>query len=302
VLASLLAQIDDPEGVPNLVALLETSDKDDPDGTIRFNALANLGALGDPRAEAGRSGSFRAGRIRPRAVAAIALQRIPGDAGLAALRAALEDPAFECARTPRWRSRPAAIRPAPPLERPSRAGRLREGARPRCREVRRGGPGQRGAGGRDRGLARLRRPEDQAAVVALAEKDGDLAVREGGDEGARGLALGRRKRLARKQLGTRGHSTSRARARRSGKAANSSALENANRARGPQIHADCIGTHQPVTDTVETKKAPEEAAGDDRGKILVRAPLGRGLEARLLLHDRALLDRVHRRERGVRRR
>lgn len=180
VLASLLAQIDDPEGVPNLVALLETSDKDDPDGTIRFNALANLGALGDPRAEAGAIRVLSSGSDPGlRAVAAIALQRIPGDAGLAALRAALEDPAFEvranAALALATRGDPAGASLLNDLLEP--AAYEKEHGRDAAKFAEAGRVSEARVAAIE-GLARLRRPEDRAAVVALAEKDGDLAVRE----------------------------------------------------------------------------------------------------------------------------
>src|SRR5262249_18574531 len=96
VLASLLAQLGDPEGVPNLLALVETPASEDPDGSIRFNALANLGALGDPRAESTAIRILQQGDDPGlRAARAIALEKPPREAGAAAVRGALGDPLLE---------------------------------------------------------------------------------------------------------------------------------------------------------------------------------------------------------------
>jgi HEAT repeat protein len=180
VLASLLAQIHDPEGVPNLVALLDTSDKDDPDGSIRFNALANLGALGDPRAEGPAVRVLQTGADPGlRAVAAVALQRIPGDAGRDALKAALEDPAFEvranAALALATRGDAAGVSLLRDLiaKETYDAERGRDAAK--FTEARRVSESRIAA---IDGLARLRRPEDRAALEALADKESDLSVRE----------------------------------------------------------------------------------------------------------------------------
>jgi HEAT repeat protein len=180
VLASLLAQLEDPEGVPNLVALLETSQADDPDGTVRFNALATLGALGDPRAEAPAVRILQSGDDPGlRAVAAIALQRIPGEAGAAALRGALDDAAFEvranAAIALSTRGDPAAARVLRDLldrtaydaERGRDAAKFTQASRVSAARV-----------AAVEGLARLRRPEDRAEIVRVADEDTDLAVRE----------------------------------------------------------------------------------------------------------------------------
>lgn len=50
VLASLLAQLDDPEGVVHLIELLDLGEEQDPDARLRFQAILTLGTLGDPRA------------------------------------------------------------------------------------------------------------------------------------------------------------------------------------------------------------------------------------------------------------
>ena len=180
VLASLLAQIEDEEGVPNLVALLDVPDTDDPDGSIRFNALATLGSLGDPRAEAPAIRVLESGADPGlRAVAAIALQRIPGEAGLLALREAMEDPAFEvranAALALAMRGDPAGVSVLRDLlekdtydaERDRDAGKFAEARRISESRV-----------AALAALARLRRPEDRAVIEALADEESDLAVRE----------------------------------------------------------------------------------------------------------------------------
>jgi HEAT repeat protein len=45
VLASLLAQLDDPEGVTHLVELLDLGEEDDPGARLRFQVLLTLGTL-----------------------------------------------------------------------------------------------------------------------------------------------------------------------------------------------------------------------------------------------------------------
>ena len=180
VLASLLAQLEDPQGVPSLIALLDTPQVDDPDGGIKFNALATLGSLGDPRAEASAVRILQSGDDPGlRAVAAIALQRIPGEAGAQALRGALDDPVFEvranAAIALSMRGDPAAARVLVDLldrkvyesehgrdaAKFSKATRISE-ARVAAVEA----------------LARLRRAEDRQEIVRVADQDDDLAVRE----------------------------------------------------------------------------------------------------------------------------
>jgi hypothetical protein len=180
VLASLLAQLDDPQGIPSLVALLETPAGDDPDGSIRFNALATLGALGDPRAEAPAVRILETGDDPGlRAVAAIALQRIPGEAGAQALRGALDDPAFEvranAAIALSMRGDPAAApvlkslldRSAYETEHDRDAAKFSQAVRVREARV-----------AAIEALARLARPEDKAEIARVADEEADLAVRE----------------------------------------------------------------------------------------------------------------------------
>lgn len=182
VLASLLAQLDDPEGVPNLIALLETPVSEDSDGAIRFNALANLGALGDARAEAPAIRILQQeGDAGLRAVAAIALQKIPGEAGAAALRGAVEDPLLEVRAN-------AAIALAMRGD-PAGASVLRGLLDPAVYTAEHGKDAAKFAQARRvsesrvsviQALAHLHRAEDRAEIERVAEKDDDLLVREAG--------------------------------------------------------------------------------------------------------------------------
>lgn len=90
-LARVLAHYGDPEVRGKLVQLLEIADESDPDGRVRFGALLALGELGDPAA---------AGAVIPflensdpylQLGAASALQALPGEASVEALRAVLGD-------------------------------------------------------------------------------------------------------------------------------------------------------------------------------------------------------------------
>lgn len=180
VLASLLAQLEDPQGVPSLIALLDTPEGDDPDGGIRFNALATLGSLGDARAEAPAVRILQSGDDPGlRAVAAIALQRIPGEAGAQALRGALDDPVFEvranAAIALSMRGDPSAARVLRDLldravyesEHGRDAAKFSQAARVSEARV-----------AAIEGLARLQRAEDHDEIVRVADEDADLAVRE----------------------------------------------------------------------------------------------------------------------------
>jgi HEAT repeat protein len=180
VLASLLAQLDDPQGIPSLIALLDTPQGADPKGEVRFNALANLGALGDPRAEAPAIRILEQSQDPGlRAVAAIALQHIPGDAGLAALRAALDDPLLEiranAAIALSMRGDPAGSSVLRDLLDPSvySAEHGRDGAK--FSQPRRVSESRVAA---IEALSRLHRAEDRSAIERVADQDSDLAVRE----------------------------------------------------------------------------------------------------------------------------
>jgi hypothetical protein len=180
VLATMLAQLGDREGVPSLIALLDVPPADDADGFVRFNVLANLGALGDPRAlDAIVDVLEHSTDEGLRSVAAIALQRIGGDKSRAALVGALEDGSFEVRAN-------AALALAARGD-ASGASILRTLLDPTAyaaeheRDKKKFAQGLRISEARVmaiHALLALHRPEDRAAIVRLAEKEDDLAVRE----------------------------------------------------------------------------------------------------------------------------
>ena len=180
VLVALLAQLGDPEGLPNLIALLDLSDAEDPEGRIRFHALASLGALGDER------GLVPVRRVLEtsadeglRSVAAIALQGIGGEEARAALVGALDDRSFEVRAN-------AAIGLAS-LGDPAGARVLRDLLDPSTysgeqdRDQRKFELPRHVSAARVQAieaLARLRLSEDRAAIERIAAEEDVVAVRE----------------------------------------------------------------------------------------------------------------------------
>lgn len=179
VLASLAGQLGDPDAVPNLISLLESMDAEDPDG-VHFHALANLGALGDARAVPVivryLEHSTDAGL---RSVAAIALQRLPGEESLRALVGALDDPSFEvranAAISLAVRGDPSGARVLRELLKSSTYTSEHEQDARKYAQPRRISESRVKA---VEALGRLKLPEDRSALAELAERDADLAVRE----------------------------------------------------------------------------------------------------------------------------
>lgn len=96
VLASLLAQLADPQGVPYLVSMLEISDADDPDVAVRFAVLANLvqtdsEAMADERVAAAfeRLATHQDHDLRSFAI--VALRKLPPERARPGLVRALSD-------------------------------------------------------------------------------------------------------------------------------------------------------------------------------------------------------------------
>lgn len=180
VLASLLAQLGDERGLDGLVELAALDGALDPQGEVRFHALAALGSLGDPRALAVIVRTLEADQDPGlRSVAAISLQRFPGDEARAALLGGLEDASFEVRAN-------AALGLA---ARGDDAGaevlhalldeRTYQGEHER--DARKFSERKRVVESRVRAveaLARLARPEDRAAIARVAEEDDALPVRE----------------------------------------------------------------------------------------------------------------------------
>jgi HEAT repeat protein len=180
VLATMLAQLGDPDGVPNLIALLDVRDADDPDGMVRFNAVANLGAVGDERAlDAIVNVLEHSTDAGLRSVAAIALQRMSGEKSRAALVGALEDGSFEVranaalALAARGDPSGASILRAM-LDRETYVGEHERDKKKFAQALRVSESRAMAV----QALASLRRPDDRAEIARVAEKDDDLAVRE----------------------------------------------------------------------------------------------------------------------------
>jgi HEAT repeat protein len=180
VLATMLAQLGDGEGVPSLIALLDVPASDDADGFVRFNVLANLGALGDERAlepiirvlETSTDEGLRS-------VACIALQRMSGEKSRAALVGALDDGSFEvranAALALAARGDASGARVLRALLDPSAYAAEHERDKKKFVEGRRISESRVMA---IHALAALHQPEDRAAIASVAEKEDDLAVRE----------------------------------------------------------------------------------------------------------------------------
>jgi len=90
-LAVLLASLGEENGVPILQSILELGDDADPDRTLRFIAIQNLGQLGDGRATGSVMAFLDHSDKGLRAVAAIALQNLPGEGVREALEGLLSD-------------------------------------------------------------------------------------------------------------------------------------------------------------------------------------------------------------------
>lgn len=179
VLASLAGQLGDPGATDKLLSLLGSPLAPDAEG-VYFHAIANLGGLADPKAT---PAIVRFLEQSPddglRSVAAVALQRIPGDDATTALRGALDDPAFEVranaaiALATRGDATGASmlvslLDPASYADEHARDAKKYAQSR-RISESRVQAVAA---------LARLRRAEDRERLTALADTEKDLAVRE----------------------------------------------------------------------------------------------------------------------------
>jgi hypothetical protein len=180
VLATMLAQLGDSEGVPSLIALLDVSPTDDADGFVRFNVLANLGALGDERAlDAIIQVLEHSTDEGLRNVAAIALQRMSGEKSRAALVGALQDGSFEVranaalALAAQGDASGASVLTA--LVDASSYAAEHERDKKKFSQARRVSESRVMA---IHALARLKRQGDKALIARVADKEDDLAVRE----------------------------------------------------------------------------------------------------------------------------
>jgi HEAT repeat protein len=179
VVATTLSQLDDEEGVERLLTLLEVPEEQDPEGQLRFHALAHLGASGNLEARAGLLAFLDHEDPGLRQIAVIGLQNMPGEESLEALSRALEDPVFEI--------RANAALALSHLEDPRGADLLRDmleaetyaavqRENPRKFEQAEAISHSRAAAAR--GLGELGLEQDRALLEALAREEEDLAVRE----------------------------------------------------------------------------------------------------------------------------
>ena len=180
VLGILLATLGDDAGVPLLLESAAVGDDEDPDRSLRFRAIQNLGLIGDGRATEAVIDFLDHDDEGLRTVAAWALSNLPGGEVRAALRGALGDPSLqvrgtaalslarldppdlEAARVLRDLLDPSTYASEHERE-PGKYGQARLVSELRVSAV--------------RALARLRLPEDRARLAELAS-DPDVAVRE----------------------------------------------------------------------------------------------------------------------------
>lgn len=179
-LACLQAQGGDPAGLAHLLELAELPVEDDPEGTLRFQALAQLGATGDPAARAVLLRALDDPDAGLRSIAAIALQRQDGEEVRDALFGALGDPAFDVRANAALalallgdeRAADTLIELADP------ATYERERAASDGRRFSRASLVSNGRASAVEALGRLGRERDRAFLEDLAADDEDLGVRE----------------------------------------------------------------------------------------------------------------------------
>lgn len=178
-LACLQAQHGDEQGVPNLISMLDIDQAQDPQGQLRFKALAQLSALGDERGLPSLVASLGDPDEGLRRLAAIGLQKQSGPVALEALRGALGDESLVV--------RANAALSLSILGDPAGAPVLIELLSPqtyadeRERHERRFSRGELVTSSRAsavRALGALRRPEDREILLEMAASEPDLAVRE----------------------------------------------------------------------------------------------------------------------------
>ncbi|MCB9915303.1 MAG: HEAT repeat domain-containing protein [Planctomycetes bacterium] len=94
LIASLMAETGDPQGVEHLLELL-ANPGDDKDNQLRFEVLLKLGAIGDARATAAVAEYANSKDAGLRSLVAIVLQRLGGEPTVPTLRGLLGDPELE---------------------------------------------------------------------------------------------------------------------------------------------------------------------------------------------------------------
>lgn len=178
VLAALMAQLGMEDGVPRLISLLDLGEAQDPGAKLRFDVLANLGAMGDERALEALARHAQDPDKGLRSIAVIGLQKLPLAQSGPALRAALGDDALEV--------RANAAIALSKLGDPGGAAVLRDLLDAASYAAEEGRDPRRFAGGLQvsesrvkvlQALARLQRPEDRELLERLAASEPDVQLR-----------------------------------------------------------------------------------------------------------------------------
>ncbi len=178
-LAQLAAGYGDPDSLAKLSGFLALPESEDPRGELRAQAMVGLSWLGDPRAADSLAPFLNHPDPFLRQAAAAALQRVPGNRSLEALRGLLADPSLEL--------RGQAAISLSCLGDPAGAAVLLELLRPESyAQVRAEDPRKFKSAGQVhetrlealRALARLARPEDRPVIESLAAGDLDPTIRE----------------------------------------------------------------------------------------------------------------------------
>lgn len=178
-LAVALVEHGDPGAREKLESFLDLDQAADPEGQLRFQTLLELGALADPASAPAVIPFLESSDPLLRQGAAAALQSLPGEATLAALKGVLGDPSLElrgmAAISLAKLGDDAGAHVLADLADPAtyeaiRAEHPRKFADPKLVQTSRYYAVE--------GLARLGREEDLELLRRLAEGDEDLAVRE----------------------------------------------------------------------------------------------------------------------------
>lgn len=178
VVATALMQNDPEEGPEKLLELAQLDEELDPEGDFRFKALLNLGSTGDPTVRPQLIRSLSDPDRGLRAVAAVALQRIPGEETAEALAGALLDEDFDVkANAALSLSHFADPRAADTLRWLTEEETYTQ---EHARDEARFGKAERISSSRAQAvhaLARLKRSEDRPLLEALAADGSDLIVK-----------------------------------------------------------------------------------------------------------------------------
>ncbi len=177
LMASLLAESGDEDGVPKLIELLRSEELDDPDNQLRFQLIAKLGAIGDERAREVVISFAESQDAGLRSLVAIVLQNLRSEQSTAVLEGLLNDGELEVrANAAISLSKQGVATGADvlfSLLEPEVYAAENEADRARFRTGRSISESRRAA---FKALARLGRPEDHERAKAWA-KDSDLEFR-----------------------------------------------------------------------------------------------------------------------------